>query len=141
MISARMLNSGATVNNFYEIGTLEFVAGSTFNIVIQLYDTQNPNMLRYAAIPSDANPAHLAVTFTMPNTDGSDLTLTLTQMPGDASIWTGSVAALQSGVLATGNCQISVIDTGVTAPSTLLGIVEDAIAIKIIGDVIWPFAS
>ncbi len=140
MISARILNSRATVNNFYEIGTLEFVPGSTFTLVIQLIDTQSPDMMRYVAIPSDGNSAHLVVTFTMPNTDGSDLAVTMTQMTGDASIWTANITTSQSASLATGNCQVSVVDTG-TSPSTLLGLVSDAIAIQITGDVIFPFPS
>ena len=43
MIRARLINSDATINNFNEIGSLEFTPGSEFVIKLQLYNSQLNN--------------------------------------------------------------------------------------------------
>ncbi len=40
MITARVLNSGATLNDFREIGSLDLVPGSEIVLVLRLYDTK-----------------------------------------------------------------------------------------------------
>ena len=38
MISAKLLNTGARVDDYKEVGSVEFISGIPFNIVLQLVD-------------------------------------------------------------------------------------------------------
>lgn len=40
MLTARLLNSDASLNNFFEITSLDFVAGSQIDLSLRLFDSQ-----------------------------------------------------------------------------------------------------
>lgn len=119
MLKAHILDSEATLNNFHVLGSLDIIPGSKFKLVMQLYQPQHPDKLRYMADTG----ATLAVT--LPKTDGTDLTVTMTVMTGDSSIWTGDVLAADSVDLMGGNFQFTLTE----GSDVTLGIAENAIAV------------
>jgi hypothetical protein len=133
MLIGKLLNSDATINNYYEIGSLQFVSGEAFTVVMQVFGAQSG--LRKMLIAQDNNPSHIAVTLTLPNLDGSDLSLTMTQMTNDASIWSAAVNSTQSALLAMGNAQFSVVDSSMGAPGPVMGFIPSALSLVITGDV------
>lgn len=75
MFTAKILNSDATLNNFAEIGSLDFIPGEEKTFVFRLYD--DVKNLRY--IP----PATNITTLTFNKTDGTSFTKTTTLVDSD----------------------------------------------------------
>ncbi len=122
MLKAEILNSDASLNNFEVINTLEYIAGSSFTIFLQLVQPQRDS-LRYMT----AGAATL--TLNLPKKDGTTLDLAMTAMMGDSSIWSCDVTALDSAELASGNASFELIE----GATTTLGYIENALALVITG--------
>jgi len=78
MITAKILNSAATLNNFIEIGTLGFAPESETTLVIRLWDQQ----LNLRRVP----PATAIITGFFNNQDLSVLPKVFTPLTDDRSI-------------------------------------------------------
>ena len=94
MIIGKMLNSGATVNNFIEIGALEFIPGEELTVKVRIYDDQ----LNIRYIPVATN----VTTFTLNNTS-STFTTVGTHETDDRSIISFSLTEAQTSTLLGGN--------------------------------------
>lgn len=124
MITATVLNSTATINDFDELGSLEFIPGAPFTLVIRLQQSQRDDLLRY--IPDSSS----TLTMNLPKTDGTDLILTMTSFSDDRSIWTGTVTAADSEDLASGNITFDLDDNGTLRK----GWIESGLQLTITGD-------
>ena len=51
MIRARVLESSSTLNSFREIDSLEYITGTPFTLIVQLYDDQSGN--RFIPVKKD----------------------------------------------------------------------------------------
>lgn len=124
MITGKMLNSEATLNNFIEIGALEFIAGEELTVVVRLFDDQIG--LRYIPV-STCIP-----TFTLNKSDGDTLSKTGSHNDDDRSIVTFELSETETLDLLGGNMKIS-LDLLGDATSIKKGIVLNAFA-RVIDD-------
>jgi len=99
MIVARMLNSTATVNNFIEIGSLEFIAGEQITVYMRLYDTDLD--LRY--IP----PATNITTVTLNKSDGTTFSKIAIHEFDDRSMIYFTLSEIETEDLLGGNLSLS----------------------------------
>ena len=97
MLSLRILNSSATLNSFYDIGSLEFLPGSPATLVVQLFQTQDPNELRY--IPAIGS----TLVITLLQNDNTTIDVPLTVFVDDRSIWSVELTGAQTENLSGGN--------------------------------------
>lgn len=97
MLSAQILNSSASLNDFDIIGSIQFIPGAPFTLVLRLTQPQRDDELRYVA------DSGASLTLTLTQKDGTTLDLTASEFTDDRSIWSVSVTALQSDELASGN--------------------------------------
>lgn len=98
MLSGLVLNSDATVNNFKEIGSKQFIPGEQFTLVVRLFN--NELDLRY--IP----PVTTLRSITFNNRDGSTLTKSnadITVFTDDRSIMSVVISEAESLELSSGN--------------------------------------
>lgn len=100
MIKAKVLNSDAVLNNYKEIGSLEFINGEQKTLNIQLFETELN--LRY--VP----PTTCVVTLLFNKSDGTTLSKTASVLDsGDRSLRTVSLSESETTTLIGGNVQIS----------------------------------
>ena len=101
MLRARLLNSDASLNNFIEIQTINYVPGEDFDVVFRLFLDQ----LDIRWVP----PATATVTVDILLNDGTTLTKTASLVDADdRSMWTFSVDSTESVDLAGFNMGINV---------------------------------
>lgn len=96
MLSAQILNSDATLNNFNVLDTKNFIPGEEFKLVIRVIDIEK-NDLRY--VP----PATTIATFTFNKNDGTTFTKTANILADDRSIMDMTIEEAESIDLAGGN--------------------------------------
>jgi len=125
MITAKILNSDAILNNFKEIGSLDFVPGAEVTLVIRLQDTQ----LELRHIP----PATAIVKAIFNNTDGTTLEKIMAPLTDDRSIRSVILQEAETDLLLGGNftLEIDVLGDGSKIEK---GIVINGIRKIIIGD-------
>ena len=125
MITAKILNSDATLNNFKEIGSLDFVPGSEVKLVIRLWDTQ----LDLRRIPAAA----AVVKIFLNKTDGTTLEKTMTPLADDRSIMSTTLDETETEELLGGNFTI---EEDVLGDGTQIkkGMVQNGIRRIVIGD-------
>ena len=112
MIKLQLLNSQASLNNFFVIGSIEYVPGEDVRIVIRLMNPQ----LNIRHIPDDA----ATLDFIFPLSDGTELVKAGTMLQiQDKSIWYVDLTPLESINLASSNFQIELTDDGVVSKSVL----------------------
>lgn len=99
MIIGKILNSAATLNNFTEIGSLEFIGGEQLTVFVRISDSQIG--LRY--IPPVTN----ITTFTINKSDGTTFDVVATPLADDRSIMSFSISELESADMLGGNVRIS----------------------------------
>jgi hypothetical protein len=127
MLTATVLNSSATLNSFYEIGSLEFIPGSQIRLVVKLLQSQTPNLLRF--IPEDpAATLHLD----MPLTDGTFDQVTMTAFSGDRSMWYADLSEAFTEDLASGNVTFTLDALG-DGSVMMKGLIKNALSLTITG--------
>lgn len=100
MIKAKVLNSDAVLNNFKEIGSLEFINGEQKTLNIQLFETELN--LRY--VP----PTTCIVTLTFNKSGGTTLSKVAGVLDsGDRSLRTVTLSEIETATVIGGNVQIS----------------------------------
>lgn len=103
-MTAKVLNSDASLNLWKEISTLEFIPGETVVLKLQIF---NPNSgLRY--IP----PATTIMTVTFNNTDGSTLEKTASLNADDRSLATINLTPAETEELMGGNILFELDELG-----------------------------
>lgn len=119
MLSAVIINEDAELNWFFEIGSADFVPGSTVKLCLQLINEEKE--LRY--IPPET--AELTLKFL--KTDGSELEKAATLIDADdRSLWTVSLTAEESLEIVGGNVLLSLDILG-DGTEIKLGVIENAI--------------
>jgi hypothetical protein len=96
VLTAKILNSDASLNSFYEISSLDFLPGGPADLVIRIFNPQSE--IRY--VPGiDAK-----LTIILNNTDGTNLEKAATVVDaGDRSMWKVSLTAEETENLLGGN--------------------------------------
>ena len=121
MLFGKILNSDATLNNFSEIGNLNFIPGEEITLVIRLVQ-QDKDQLRF--IPNDVS----SLTLNLATTEGVT-EVTMTAMTGDKSIWSGVVTPSQSDIMLGGNINFTLDNNG----TEVKGWVQNALSVIKIG--------
>lgn len=106
LVNAKLINSDAELNDFFELAALEYVPGEQFDIAIRLFDRQSG--LRY--IPASG------ATMEMKFTDVDDNTITLTASEIDAedrSMWKVTMSTTNSALLASSNFTVELTEGAV----------------------------
>ena len=128
MITARLLNSEAQLNNYKIVGGVTFVNEDTIRIVLQLYNDE----FGIRHIPSSAATVSLRVNCS----DGTSETITMlnTGFTDDRSIWfadinTSDVAKDSTNkMLVGGNITFTIeLDANISSGNTARGIVFNAL--------------
>lgn len=105
MISAQLLNSDASLNNFFTIEAVKYVPGETVKINIKLINDELG--IRY--IPGGS----ATVTLSFPKTDNTTLNKTATLIDtGDRSMWTVTISAAESLELASNTIEVTLDKLG-----------------------------
>lgn len=96
VLTAKILNSDASLNSFFEISSLDFIPGAPIDLVIRLHSPQRD--LRY--VPGAS--AQVDVIFN--KTDGTNLTKAASVVDsGDRSMWKVSLTAAETEEILSGN--------------------------------------
>lgn len=126
MISAQILNTDATLNNFEELTSAEFIPGEQFRLVIRLLDTTKD--LRY--VPASST----ILTLILQKTDGTELEKTATVLDaGDRSIQYVDISELESEDLLGGNIQLK-LDIAGDGTNIRKGMIYNGLQKVITGD-------
>lgn len=103
MISAKILNSDAILNNYKFLTSINYVPGETVILNIKIFNPQ----LDIRLIPVVA----ATMTMTFKKSDGTDLVKVATKIDaGDRSMWTVTLTGAETLLLASSNIQID-LDT------------------------------
>jgi hypothetical protein len=127
MIRAKLIDPLATLNDFVELNSMEFVPGENLAVVIRLFDAQSG--VRY--IP----PSTAIVTLTFVNNDETELEVTATLLdPDDRSMWTTPLTQAQSLILGAPNVRVK-LDVVGDATLIHLALIQNAlIRVTTVGD-------
>lgn len=129
MLSADVISSDAALNSFDKIGTLEFIAGEGFRLVIRLKQVQRADQLRYVVPTPDGTSL---VTIYLPNKDGTTLDKICDFIVDDRSIWFCEITADESEELFSGNFTFDV-DAAGDGVSVQKGFVNNGISLIVTG--------
>jgi hypothetical protein len=100
MISAKLLNSEASLNDYFFIESINFVPGENVTVNLQIY--LNEKSIRY--IP----PVAATMTLTFIDSTGADVDKTATVIDADdRSMWTASVSQVESATLSGQNIEVT----------------------------------
>lgn len=125
MLIAKVLNNAASLNNFKEIASLEFVIGEELNLVFRLHDPQ----VNLRHVP----PATAIVNVTFNKTDGTTLEKTASFLDsGDRSMLTVSLTEAETEEILGGNLTFEVDVLG-DGTEIIKGLISNALS-KIILD-------
>ena len=125
MLTCQILNSDATLNNFIDIGSKEFIPGEEFILVVRGINKELD--LRY--IPLSTTVA----TCTLLDIDGNTISKVATLMTDDRSIMSIAITEAESDTLASGTITFSLDELGDGTKITK-GIAEGALVRSIDGD-------
>jgi hypothetical protein len=124
VIGGKILNSSATLNSFEVIQSIEFFPGEEIKLVIQLFQRQRIDQLRFMV----EDPAAILL-LEIPNKDGTDATFTMTPLAGDSSIWSVTLDAEATSNLAGGNMVLTLTQND----STSVGVIQNGIQLVVAG--------
>lgn len=101
MLSVRLINDQATVNNFFYVEEKEYVPNVAVNFYFQLWDPQTKNRV----IPGTSG----TVTVVFENADGTQLSITATKLfsADDRSLWKAALNASQSNAIVGSNFKVT----------------------------------
>jgi hypothetical protein len=98
MISAKLLNSQASLNDFFEVGAIEFIPGENVTIAFQIHLVEKE--IRY--IP----PVAATITLSFVNSDGDSFDKTATVIDADdRSMWKVVLSQVETETLAGQNVE------------------------------------
>ncbi len=99
-MTIKLINTKATLNNFFLLGQLEYVPGETLKVNIHLVDTESKNRL----IPGSTS----TLDFIFQKTDGTELTKTGTLLFGqdDRSMWTTTLTDVETAEIIGSNFKV-----------------------------------
>lgn len=127
MIKAKLLNSGASLNDFFFMDSLDFVPGENLTICIQIFDAQKN--IRY--IP----PLAAELTMTFVNADGDEFDKVAAVVSADdRSMWKVSLSQVETATLAGQNIEISLDVEGDATVILKAVIANGVIRINLAGD-------
>jgi hypothetical protein len=127
MINAKLLNPDASLNDYFFIGSLNFVPGENLTVAIQIFDAHRK--IRY--IP----PATAELTMTFINKDGSELVKTASVIDADdRSMWKAEISQAESELLAGQNVEISLDPDGDGDPLMIALLANAIIRVNLSGD-------
>jgi hypothetical protein len=126
MLSALVLNSDATLNNFIVIGTKEFISGSAFTLVLRTINTELSD-LRY--VPASTSTIKIIVQ----KSNGAEVEISGTYETDDRSISRYQIDATQSETIIGGNIQFK-IDVLGDGTQIIKGFVQNGLSKLIDGD-------
>lgn len=127
MLRGYVLTPEAVLNNFTVIGSLEFVAGESFTLVVEMYQPQRVDKLRFVA------PATATMMFHLPLSDGSvhDQAGAVVDVL-DRSLWKTDVTAVTSAMLMSGNFTFT-LDLLGDGTKLVQGFVENGLSLVVTG--------
>lgn len=123
MLSAKILNSQAKLNDFDIVGSIKFIPGESVPLVIRLFQPDRVDELRY--VPQLAATLEISLM----DTTGSETTKTMTVNSDDRSIWSTILTPTETETLAGGILSFTLTE-GITVTK---GFVENAITRNILG--------
>lgn len=110
MLGVSILNSSATLNSYEIPGSLNFIPGEQIRLVIQFFQADRSDLLRYML------PANATVTASLPKTDNTDASITFTVLSEsnveDRSIWVATIQETLTEDLSGGNFSIEIDELG-----------------------------
>ena len=119
MLIGKMINNAASLNNFHNIGSVDYVLGDAVTFNFQLFDPQMK--MRYVA------PSTAIVKVTLNNMDGSSFIVTGSFLDAlDQSLITVSIPSTSTGELLDGNLVFTVDVLG-DGTQILRGIIYSAL--------------
>lgn len=121
MLSLKILNTAAALNNFSAVGSVQFVPGSQVRVVVQVFQPERPDSLRYVV----EDPAG-TLSLVLDRKDGTELTVALTAFPSDRSMWSTTLTPAQTQDLSGGNVRF-VLDLTGAGTQLELGYVDNAL--------------
>lgn len=107
MLSGKVLNSQATLNNYIELASLNFIPGEAFTLVTQLFNTQLN--IRYM-VENIAATAKIILN----KANGETEEVVATFMSGDRSILIANISSAISSEILGGSFQIEIDVNGDT---------------------------
>lgn len=103
MIYAKLLNSEASLNNFFELDAIEYVPGENLTLAVRLFDSQR--QIRY--IPPLAATLEFKFLTTVAGVD-TELDIAGTVINADdRSMWSVELTPAQTELLSSGNVQLT----------------------------------
>lgn len=100
MIKAKLLNSEASLNDFFFIDSLAFIPGENITVAIQIFDSQKN--IRF--IP----PSNAELSMTFIDTDGEDVVKSASIIDADdRSMWKVELSQAETETLSGQNVEIS----------------------------------
>lgn len=112
MLTTKLINSEATLNSFFEISNVQYVAGENLTVSFRLHDRQRD--IRY--IPNAAATVNVSYV----DTSNATISVAASQIDADdRSMWTVSFTQAQTLVIATNSLQVSVDELGDTTDISL----------------------
>lgn len=126
MLLASVLNSDAEINAYDIIGSVDFIPGEAFRLVIQLKQKQRKDQLRYIA------PASALLTMNLNKAEGESLAKSATAFTLDRSIWYVDISAAESIDLVGGNITFD-LDVLGDATKIVKGFIENGMSLQITG--------
>jgi hypothetical protein len=122
MLTGKVINSSATLNDFHEIASIEFLSGESKTFKFILFNTQ----LNIRYVP--ASGATINVVFN--NSDGTQLTKAGSLNTDDRSIVTVSLSTSETEDLIGGNVSFTLTESGTISkglmPNSLSKVIEGA---------------
>jgi hypothetical protein len=123
MLDVKILNSQATLNDFKEIGSLEYVPGENLDVVVRLFNSQLD--IRYIPDPG------ATYTLVFEQKDGTELSKTPTELSAeDRSILTTSLTPTETENIVGSNIRVEVTE----GPEVKKGVARNALSKILLGD-------
>lgn len=120
MLTLKLLNPAATLNNYLYVNSVLFVPGSALRVIVQITQNEyNPSIRKMLVDPA------AIVTLKFDKKDNTVLSLPLTPFANDRSIWEATLTPAQTTDLTGGNLVFSIDQDG-TGASLELGYLDSA---------------
>lgn len=122
MLKIKLINSEASLNDYFHIESIEFVPGEDVTVAFQLFDAQRN--IRY--VP----PSAAELTVTLINTTGDEFNKTAAIIDAaDRSMWKFSLTQVESETLAGQNIEFS-LDVNGDATKILKAVIDNVLIRK-----------
>lgn len=130
MISARLINSEAVLNNFIYVDQYVYIPGETLDIAFRLYHRE----FEHRFIPTDPG-AIVTLTFAVRSTPNTPLVITASSIDAlDRSMWIASLTPAQTLDLAGSNIQVTLDALG-DGSDLSMTVIQNALARTVLSGV------